>query len=149
MAEFTSRDKTIASLLNWGLCLLFAVYLIFVDGFRTVDRVTTELVRLGREGGLGFYEAQWFGCMALSVALFLWGRNVRKGLLRISPPWLGLGMMWLFCVAGGLLGFVFYLGNMFMIIEMKETVLAIVQGGILSYGFPFLAIGGMVRALPK
>jgi hypothetical protein len=149
MAEFTSRDKTIATLLNFGLLLAFALYIIFVDGFRTLDRIYTEMGRMVGSGGMLSFEVEWFACLAITLAMFLWGRFVRKGLLRINPPWLALAAMWMFCTACGVLGMVLYVFNMIVITEMEDWLVPILQGGIFSFAFPMLALGGMVRPLPK
>jgi hypothetical protein len=148
MAEFTSRDKTIATLLNFGLLLAFALYIIFVDGFRSVDRIYTEMGRMVGSGGMLSFEVQWFACLVVSVAIFLWGNRVRAGLLRISPPWLALSSQWLFCIFCGVLGFGLYMFNMLTISDMEDSVLPFIQGGLLSIGFALLCIMGMVRPLP-
>jgi hypothetical protein len=148
MAEFTSRDRTIASLLCWGLGLAFAAYIIFVDGFRSVDRVYSDLGRMVGSGGMLTFEVEWFACLGITLAMFLWGRFVRKGLLRISPPWLALAAHWMFCIACGVLGMGLYVFNMLLIMDMEEWVLPLLQGGIVSFAFPMLAIGGTMRPLP-
>lgn len=148
MAEFTSRDKTIATLLNFGLLLAFAAYLIFVDEFRTVERINSDLVRLVRSDGIVSYEVQWFACLFVALAVMLWGHRVRAGLLRASPPWLGLAAMWLFCIFCGVLGFGLYLFNMLLIMDIEDSVLTVLQGGFLSFGFPMLCLAGTVRPLP-
>jgi hypothetical protein len=148
MAEFTSRDKTIATLLNTGLLVVFALYIIFVDGFRSVDRIYTEMGRMVGSGGMLSFEVEWFACLGITLAMFLWGRFVRKGLLRISPQWLALAAHWMFCIACGVLGMVLYVFNMIVIMEMEDWLVPILQGGIFSFAFPMLALGGMVRTLP-
>jgi len=148
MAEFTSRDKTIATVLNFGLLLAFAAYIIFVDGFRSVDRIYTEMGRMVRSDGMLTYEVQWFACLAVTLAILLWGHRVRAGLLRISPPWLALSSQWLFCIFCGVLGFALYMFNMLLIMDMEDSVLTVLQGGVFSFAFPMLCLGGMVRQLP-
>ncbi len=148
MAEFTSRDKTIATLLNFGLLLAFALYIIFVDGFRSVERIGTDMGQFVHSDGILTFEVEWFACLGITLAMFLWGRFVRKGLLRISPQWLALSSHWLFCIACGVLGMVLYVFNMIIISDMEDWLVPILQGGILSFAFPMLALGGMVRPLP-
>jgi len=149
MAEFTSRDKTIATLLNFGLLLVFAAVIIFVDEFRTVDRLGSSVQSYAKTDGILAFEIIWFASLAVSAAILLWGHRVRAMLLHCSPPWLALASHWSFCTIAGSLGFVLYMLNMVVVVTIPELVLSILQGGFLGCAFTVMCLVGVIRPLPE
>jgi len=147
--EISSRDKLIAFWLCFSVVVALILYVIFIDGLKSFERFVALLDGLGKSYGIWAMEAIWFGSLAVSLAILLWGNHVRAMLLRGSPPWLGLTGHWLFCLFAGGLGFFLYLVNFIFGITSEALVLSILQGGMLSVGFLLMCLTGLLRPLPE
>lgn len=149
MSEFSKRDKTIALLLCWGFTLALLLWIILIDDFQSIGRAFTFLEQSARSGGVELFEAIWFGCLAISIAIVLWARHLRARLWRSSPPWLGLSAYWLFNLICGGLGFIFNFICIMYVSVLPVSILYILQGGVLSNAFCCLTILGVVRSFPE